>query len=63
MLLYRAKDVNNHGAMDIVNKRDSLSRKSVDSNSLSYKELFMFYPLKRSTATTTIIYKHRRKKT
>jgi hypothetical protein len=63
VLLYRAKDVNNYEAMDTVNKMDGLSRKSVDSNSLSCKELGMFYPLKGPTTTTTIIYKHRRKKT
>jgi hypothetical protein len=64
VLLYGAKDVNNCGAMKIVNKIDNLSRKGVDSNSLLYKELGMFYPLKCPTATTTIIYiKHRRKKT
>jgi hypothetical protein len=63
VLVYRAKDVNNYGAMDAVYKRDGLSRKNVDSNSLSYKELCMLYPIKGPTATTTIIYKHRRKKT
>jgi hypothetical protein len=64
MLLYGAKVVNNCGEMKIVNKGDDLSRKIVEINSLSYKELSLFYPLKFPTATTTIIiYKHRRKKT
>jgi hypothetical protein len=63
VLLYGAKKVNNYGTMDAVYKSDGLSRKTVDSNSLSHKELFMFYTLKGSTATTTIIYKYRRKKT
>jgi hypothetical protein len=51
--------VDKYGAMDIVYKKDDLSRKYVDSNSLLYKGLCMFYPLKRSTATTTIIYINR----